>query len=373
MSGCHFGDIIFNHEIQDYNLDNQHIRINIEGANFEGSMNAVLFLDKIKSNVLENINFKDSYIIGSVREETSIKGSSFKGGKGVVPKRSILSTLIGGKSANVPFDKLLLQINKGKIVPIPIYINSSNSNDINPRDFSNVDFSGSNLIGDLCNCKINGASFDGTNASIFLGHGIEYDERTNFTGAFVYDKDNKLVNITPSGQLSSNIDDKLSNLLGEPSDTLKKMLSGERILTKQTDDKAAKAIGTIVEKLEELSKLDHGTPKSYGTYSIPKIALLVKEGDHYKLNDKFIPYIRFLNLIGIDFTDVDVRGIDFRYTKAVINPQTVYNKDISGCTFDAQNLMIDADLTGKVIYEGTNFDECSDLFRATHGLTGKRK
>ena len=59
----------------------------------------------------------------------------------------------------------------------------------------------------------------------------------------------------------------------------------------------------------------------------------------------------------IDFTNVKVSGIHFRHTGARINPQTVYDKDISYCTFDEGNIKFFDDFTG-VMMEEANFEEC---------------
>ena len=56
----------------------------------------------------------------------------------------------------------------------------------------------------------------------------------------------------------------------------------------------------------------------------------------------------------IDFTNVDIRGVDFRNTNANIDPQTVYNKDISGCNFDGIDLGISTDFTG-INMQNTSF------------------
>ena len=59
----------------------------------------------------------------------------------------------------------------------------------------------------------------------------------------------------------------------------------------------------------------------------------------------------------IDFTNVKVSGIDFRGSAARINPQTVYNKDLSNGVFDSSNIKFFDDLTG-VNIEGADFTEC---------------
>ena len=89
---------------------------------------------------------------------------------------------------------------------------------------------------------------------------------------------------------------------------------------------------------------------------------LVSVDGHYEINRDIIntSLLRFLNLSLIDFTNVNVKGIDFRKSGARINPQTVFNKDISYCSFDDGNIKFfdnfeDVDTTE------TNFEECDCL------------
>ena len=65
----------------------------------------------------------------------------------------------------------------------------------------------------------------------------------------------------------------------------------------------------------------------------PRDFMYVENGIR-KISAKYSDYLRFYNLLMIDFADVDVRGLDFSGSSlALINPQTVYNKDMSNGNF----------------------------------------
>ena len=53
-----------------------------------------------------------------------------------------------------------------------------------------------------------------------------------------------------------------------------------------------------------------------------------------------------MNLLVIDFTNVDIRYVDFRGTNAIIDPQKIYNKDASYAKFDEYNLRAFANYKG---------------------------
>jgi len=45
-----------------------------------------------------------------------------------------------------------------------------------------------------------------------------------------------------------------------------------------------------------------------------------------------------LDLSKISFKNVDIRGVDFRNTNAVINIREIYKMDATGCKFDDRNV-----------------------------------
>lgn len=58
--------------------------------------------------------------------------------------------------------------------------------------------------------------------------------------------------------------------------------------------------------------------------------------------------LRYLDLANISFEGVYIAGLDFTHSNAVINPNLVYNKDLSNCKFDDRYFTYDV-----------NLDECN--------------
>ena len=74
---------------------------------------------------------------------------------------------------------------------------------------------------------------------------------------------------------------------------------------------------------------------NYERINISSDLLFVKVDDHLEIKKDFIPYLKYIDLSLISFDNVYVSGIDFTDSNvSMINPQNVYNKDLSHCTFD---------------------------------------
>ena len=56
-------------------------------------------------------------------------------------------------------------------------------------------------------------------------------------------------------------------------------------------------------------------------------------GDHKEVAKVYQGALKYIDLSLISFKNVDVSGLDFSGTNAIINPQEVYNKDLSCCDF----------------------------------------
>ena len=54
----------------------------------------------------------------------------------------------------------------------------------------------------------------------------------------------------------------------------------------------------------------------------------------------------FIDLSSVNFYGIDVSGVDFSKTNAIIDPQTVYKKNLRGCCFDGLDMSM------------CNFDGC---------------
>ena len=94
----------------------------------------------------------------------------------------------------------------------------------------------------------------------------------------------------------------------------------------------------------------------YHSIGITESILFEEVGDHLKIRSKFVPLLRFLDLSYIDFSNVDIRYIDFRGTNAIIRPQNIYNKDASYAKFDDNNLPDFSNYKG-VNLTGSELDE----------------
>ena len=336
ISDCVFDSVIFTGEIG----KNSRNHVSMSGSDFSGSTNAIINMKNV--HIMCDCNLQDAILTGLKDLKYNypvIHSTSFKGAK-----------------------------YKNKYFPgyqkyIPIYIDKFSDN------FSNTDFCGCSIIGEIKFGNICGASFEGSvNAVIKLGK-VEYDENTNFNDALVYDRFGKRVNITSDGRISDTVSDRLNDIFDLPD---------RRILSKQAQEEAIK--NSLIEKRREtierikndLKKLENVEALTgvkvndlYGKIPILCDVFLVEIDDHYEINRNFLPYLRFLYLQNINFTNVNVVGLDLRKTYASVDPQKFYNKDVSNCIFDNQNLRYDADFTD-VNIEGANFDECSDLFHSIH-------
>ena len=81
----------------------------------------------------------------------------------------------------------------------------------------------------------------------------------------------------------------------------------------------------------------------YDLRSIERVSILEKElfkkvDDHKEFNDEYIEYIPFIDFFCIDTTNLKVSGFDFRLSNIIINPQTVYKKDLSNSKFCNRNI-----------------------------------
>ena len=98
----------------------------------------------------------------------------------------------------------------------------------------------------------------------------------------------------------------------------------------------AQTLSKSIEKAKNFSDSDYSS--LLHTIPITEDILFEKEKDHYVIKSMFIPMLKLLNLSLIDFTNVDIRCIDFRETNATIDLTKIYNKDASFCTFEDGNI-----------------------------------
>lgn len=123
---------------------------------------------------------------------------------------------------------------------------------------------------------------------------------------------------------------------------------------KQQDKKRQELLDQMVSLSKQLNKLND----SAGNLSkIDNDLLLTKVDNHFEIKSEFIKQLSYLDLSYIDFTNVKVSGIDFSGTNADINPQLVYNKDMSNSNYQGLNFT-SKDFNG-VNIKGSNFLECN--------------
>lgn len=93
--------------------------------------------------------------------------------------------------------------------------------------------------------------------------------------------------------------------------------------------------------------------------------LFIKVGGHREFSSLYINNIKIIDLSYADFTNVKVSGIDFcgtnvTFSNATLNPQTVYNKDLSDCNFEGIFISPFVDFSG-VNIKGAKFSVDSDV------------
>lgn len=122
----------------------------------------------------------------------------------------------------------------------------------------------------------------------------------------------------------------------------------------------------IINQLQELKSALGALKETSGKLSkIDETVLLHNVGDHKEINEEFIEHLRFLDLSYISFNNVKVSGIDFSGSNAMIEPQKVYNKDMSNGNYNGLTF-ISKDFTG-VNIKGASFEECNMDFAILDG------
>ena len=122
-------------------------------------------------------------------------------------------------------------------------------------------------------------------------------------------------------------------------------------------EKVKQLIGALGKEIKVLEGLDDSDCEElYHSIGITENMLFEEADDHLRIRSKFIPLLRFLDLSYIDFSNVDIRYIDFRGTNAIIRPQNIYNKDASYAKFNDNNLPDFSNYKG-VNLTGSELDE----------------
>ena len=129
----------------------------------------------------------------------------------------------------------------------------------------------------------------------------------------------------------------------------------EKIKVLKRKKELLKIINDSMRELKELDK-SLNDDKIIDKLEVEEDVLLITIGDHKEINPAFKDYLSMINLEYISFKNVKVSGLDFSYSNARINPQEVYNKDMSNGNYSGLDFNI-ADFTG-VDMRGSIFIDC---------------
>lgn len=139
-----------------------------------------------------------------------------------------------------------------------------------------------------------------------------------------------------------------------------------------TMDNLDDSLNNLADILKECSKyiseIQHASQSgSKKKVIVPKEILLVDNLDHLEINQIFLMpgLLRYIDLSIVDFDNVKVDGIDLSYTNARINPQTVYNKDMSNGKYRGLDFNL-CDFTG-VNTDNSDFDDATMDFAVGYG------
>ena len=306
---------------------------NIEGSDFTGSRNAIIYMDYM--------NKYDMSLVGCTLTDTTIIGE--------VSCRIGNTDFTGSRGQNILGIETKVSINPQKVPD---------------RSMKSCKFNGVKFTGSFDGAIIAGSDFTGSvNATIDLNRidkEHNYDD-VNFTDTTVIGYSNEEMTISSDGKLGTDLESMVDKLLGLEHETemfTKKELEATRKrLLEESKRKVQEKISELLRLVETTEKLGVDPKNLYCSIPIGKEELLVQIDDHYEINRNFVNYLRFLNLSMIDFSNVKVSGLDFRGSGARINPQLVYKKDLSNGIFDAGNIKFYDDLNG-VNIEGADFTEC---------------
>ncbi len=115
------------------------------------------------------------------------------------------------------------------------------------------------------------------------------------------------------------------------SDVIDKIKKTEKLEDAKKRDLALiiNEIGGLINKANSLSIGENYERIVLDDYSI----LFEKKNDHLEIKKTFIPLLKYIDLSLVPFDNVYVSGIDFTDSNVSFNPQKVYKKDLSFCTF----------------------------------------
>lgn len=136
------------------------------------------------------------------------------------------------------------------------------------------------------------------------------------------------------------------------------------IMQIETDERRQRIINSMELLQQELLGLENFTTVQRRSVISAELLLEEKEG-HLEIREPFKKILNYFDLTAIDFTSVNIAGLDLSYSKANINPQKIYNKDMSNGVYKNINF-IAFDFTG-VNLCGADLSECNLDFAILDG------
>ena len=207
--------------------------------------------------------------------------------------------------------------------------------------------------------------------------GVQFNHEINYKGNFRTTDIKKFMDRYFSKEIVSNtvslqaVVDQSENIEGKGQTNLvtdENVINLENALLSKHMEKSEK-IKSIVSQViclqEQLNKLEHIDIKDK-TIIMGDI-LFENNSGHKKIRKTFKIYslLQYLNLRFVSFDNVEVSGIDLSYTNADIDPQKVYNKDMSKGNYSGLNF-INMDFNN-VDIRGANFTDCCFDFSSLEG------
>ena len=136
-------------------------------------------------------------------------------------------------------------------------------------------------------------------------------------------------------------------------DVYSKLLKLKEEITKEKEE-VFEQIRVLNEKLSEIDNT------KYHSIIIDSSMLFDEYEDHKEIKSEYINELVYLDLSNINFDEVKVSGLDLSNTNISLNPQTVYNKDMSNGCYDGVKF-INNNFTG-VNTDNSSFKDCDVPF-----------
>jgi len=129
--------------------------------------------------------------------------------------------------------------------------------------------------------------------------------------------------------------------------TFSSLLREEANEKNQNNSKAASLMNNIINSFLEIEKLSQENQKMFlHAFNVPIDTLIINVNGHKEFNPRFRPFLKYINLITLNCENLNVSHLDLSETNIIIDPQTVYNKDLSFSKFSYYNVSEVAVLEG---------------------------